>query len=435
MLNGILDSRSRPYTVLLAVITALFVLCILLFPDRAFQSSLHGLSLWWNIVFPALLPFLIISELLGGFGFIRGAGVLLDPLMRLLFRLPGSSGWAVAMGSLAGGPTGAQITGQLRSAGTISRAQGERLLALSHMSSPFLMLSVVGAGFLHLPGIGTMIAIVHYIAALCTALLMRFLHHDRPIPTQQHEPTQKQVGYAPKGKRSVSIWIRFVQEMHDARLQDGRSFGKLLGDAVSNSIQTLLLIGGCIMMFSVMLHALQLSLVSPTFNGFMHSIMQLVGFRSPSTPDWLPAVLELHLGTYSFSQIPIAASAIVWKAAFIGFALGWSGISQHLQVQSIVRQTDLRYLPFLLHRLLHGTIAFILTFLLWKPLQLLMPRIEPSFLDIGPFTTTATTVSETATEAITAWQAVPGRIEQLAMLLVLLTVVSALVGFIRSRLR
>jgi sporulation integral membrane protein YlbJ len=382
--------------------------------------------LWWNIVFPALLPFLIISELLGGFGFIRGAGVLLDPLMRLLFRLPGSGGWAVAMGSLAGGPTGAHITGQLRSAGTISRAQGERLLALSHMSSPFLMLSVIGAAFLQLPAAGTVIAVVHYTAALCAAFIMRFRwkqgHHSFPHTTKE-------------SKTSQSIWVRFVEEMHEARLQDGRSIGKLLGDAVLNSIQTLMLVGGCIIMFSVMLHALQLSMVTPVVNNFLLSIIQLAGFPNSGTPDWLPSLLELHLGAYSFSQLNLAASALVWKTALIGFALGWSGISQHLQVQSIVRHTDLRYWPFLVHRFVHGCMAFILTFVMWKPLQALMPRIEPSFLRADADKYAGTGAGRSAAEALSAWQALPGRLEQLAVVMAALVLLSGIVGFVRSRLR
>ena len=56
------------------------------------------------------MPFLIMTELLIGFGVIQGIGILLEPLMRIVFRLPGVSGWALASGLIVGFPAGAKIT-------------------------------------------------------------------------------------------------------------------------------------------------------------------------------------------------------------------------------------------------------------------------------------------------------------------------------------
>ncbi|MFK7695903.1 nucleoside recognition domain-containing protein [Paenibacillus sp. HJGM_3] len=430
MPRGLLNPRSRPYTVLLAVLTASFVICILLFPDRAFQSSMKGLTLWWTLVFPTLLPFLILSELLGGIGFLSGAGVLLDPLMRLLFRLPGASGWALALGSVAGGPAGAQATGQLRLDGAVTREQGERLLALSHLSSPYLMTGVIGAGFLHRPEIGVLIAVVHYIAALIAAVLMGLRRSPGSRP-----PRRGLLGKAALPKRPPrSIWVRFVHEMHDARLKDGRGFGKLLGDAVANSIQALMIIGGCIIMFSVLLHVLQLSLITPHVNGVLFAVLHALGYPSAEAPDWMPGLLEQHLGTFAFSQLNLAASSLEWKAALIGFALGWSGISQHLQVQALVRHTDMRYMPFFVQRLLHGGLAFGLTFALWKPLTSLIPSVAPSFLPYGGGAAAAES-RFSPTDMIAAWQSVTSRMEVLLITVVALGLLSAFIGFWGSRSR
>lgn len=76
----------------------LLVLCIIAYPDKSFQASLQGLKVWWTIIFPALLPFLILSEMLKAYGWVHGIGVLLDPFMRTLFQLPGIGGWAWSVG-------------------------------------------------------------------------------------------------------------------------------------------------------------------------------------------------------------------------------------------------------------------------------------------------------------------------------------------------
>ncbi|WP_127585771.1 sporulation protein [Paenibacillus koleovorans] len=429
MPSGIFHTQSRSFTVLLAALTALFVLSILLFPDRAFQSSLGGLSLWWNVVFPALLPFLIVAELMIGLGLARSVGVLLDPLMRVLFRLPGAGGLALAMGGLAGGPAGAQIAGKLRSDGAVTREQGERLLGMSHMSSPFLILSVIGAGFLHHPATGTAIAVIHYGSAFVAAIVMRFARKEE----SRLQLPLKSAAYTVV---RMPLLVKFFREMHEARLQDGRTFGKLLGDAVSGAIQTLLAIGGVIMMFSVVMHALQLSLAAPAFNAALGLVIRLFGYNGAAAPDWIPSILEVHLGTYAFSQFNPGGAGMPWQAALIGLALGWSGLSHHLQVQSLVRHTDLRYWPFLVHRLLHGGLAFGSTLALWNPLQTMLARARPSFLSFPAamppaFDLPVSGKTSIATEAWSGWTAFPGRLEQFALLLLTLFVLSGAIALIR----
>ena len=58
-------------------------------PQASLQASKNGLAMWWEVVFPSLLPFFILSELLISFGIVRFVGVLLEPFMRPIFRVPG----------------------------------------------------------------------------------------------------------------------------------------------------------------------------------------------------------------------------------------------------------------------------------------------------------------------------------------------------------
>ena len=66
--------------------------------------------MWWEIVFPSLLPFFIVSEMLIGFGVVKFIGVLLEPFMRPLFKVPGVGGFVWAMGMASGFPAGAKFT-------------------------------------------------------------------------------------------------------------------------------------------------------------------------------------------------------------------------------------------------------------------------------------------------------------------------------------
>src|SRR5699024_1268343 len=68
---------------------------------------------WFDIVFPSLLPFFIMSELLMMYGIVQAIGILSEPIMRPFFRVPGAGSFAFVVGMASGYPLGAKITASL----------------------------------------------------------------------------------------------------------------------------------------------------------------------------------------------------------------------------------------------------------------------------------------------------------------------------------
>jgi nucleoside recognition membrane protein YjiH len=56
------------------------------------------------------------------------------------------------------------------------------------------------------------------------------------------------------------------------------------------------------------------------------------------------------------------------QAMLTSFILAFSGFSVHAQVASILADTDIRFTPFFLARILHGCFSSILTWLCWSPI-------------------------------------------------------------------
>jgi len=161
-------------------------------------------------------------------------------------------------------------------------------------------------------------------------------------------------------------------------MQDGRAFGKLLGDAVSSSVQTLFIIGGYMMIFSVIIQSIQITHILDIIS---QSVAAFTKTRpiSPETLQSLTAgILEPHLGIYAFSQM--SGLTFMWQMAWISGILGWSGLSVHAQVRSMIQHTDIRLTPFILTRLFHGCLSFALTVVLWKPIVLLQANTVTSSL-------------------------------------------------------
>lgn len=374
-------ANGYTFTVALAVSSLLLVTGIVMFPEPAFQASLQGLSLWWDIVFPAMLPFLILSEIMIAFGVMHFFGVLLDPIMRKGLNLPGHGSWALSMSMMSGYPAGARTTVLMREKKWIFRKEGERLLAYSYLCSPVFVISVVAVGFFHNAALGWILLGLHLGSWLVTAIVFRSLfwrgtaNEDRSIQTQ---PGQG------------SVLRRALLAMEETRQEDGRSFGKLMGDAVTAAIQMMLMIGGYMMLFSVIMEILSVSGIIPLLVQGLQTVCYTFGIPANLIQPLLTGLVEIHLGTHasSGSNVPPA-----WQAAATGAVMAWGGWSAHAQVKSLASSTDLSLVPYLQFRLTHSLAAFVLTLLLWNTLLVWFSRTTPSTVDAAPITAVASPVS------------------------------------------
>ena len=126
-----------------AILALTITVLIIIFSEDAFYAALEGLRVWWEVVFPSLLPFFIIAEILMGLGVVHFLGALMEPLMRPLFKVPGVGAFAMAMGLASGYPIGAKITGNLRRNNLCTRTEGERLVSFTNTADPLFMVGAV----------------------------------------------------------------------------------------------------------------------------------------------------------------------------------------------------------------------------------------------------------------------------------------------------
>ena len=121
---------------------------ILIAPQAASQGVRDGLTLCGQVVIPSLFPFLALSSFLVQSGLAQRAGHLLEPITKLLFRLPGAAGSAILMSLIGGYPVGARMTVQLLDAALITQKQAQRMLFFCVNSGPAFLISAVGSAML-----------------------------------------------------------------------------------------------------------------------------------------------------------------------------------------------------------------------------------------------------------------------------------------------
>ncbi|MFD1360233.1 sporulation integral membrane protein YlbJ [Lentibacillus salinarum] len=347
--------KQKIKTIALSGITAFIAFSLVKFPDQSLEASIRGLNMWWEVVFPSLLPFFITAELLIGFGFVKFIGVLCEPIMRPLFNVPGVGSFAWAMGMASGYPTGAKISARLREEKQLTQIEAERLVSFTNASSPLFIFGAVSVGFFYDVKLGAVLAASHYIGNALVGVCMRFYGRRDETHTAKTK------------KQNVTIGRAF-REMHRTRLDDPRPFGKVVGDAVLNSIQTLVMVGGFIILFSVFTKLLYIAGISPAIAMLFKYILQMLSMPVDLALPLFSGLFEITLGANMISQDESAN--LMEKIIVVSFILGFNGLSVQAQVASIIAPTDIRFAPYFFARILHGLFAAVLTVLFYTPLYL-----------------------------------------------------------------
>lgn len=332
----------------LALIVLSLTVVTVFYPEIAFQASLEGLKLWFEIVLPALLPFFVLADLLMGLGVVHMIGSLLEPIMRPLFKIPGVGGFAVAMGLAGGYPLGAKITGELAREKLITPVEAERLVSFANTADPLFIIGAVAIGMFARPDLGVTLVLAHYLSAVIVGFCMR-LHQGEESPIIK-----------PKG----SYFARSIVALDQARKRDGRSFGQLFADTIKETFQSMLFIGGCIMIFSVLVQII-------TATGLLNPVQKIIAFclaKANIDPNLSEAVLHGFFETTLGAQTASRASApLAAQATIASLVIGWSGFSVHGQVAAMLTNTKVRLKPYLFARMLHGIFAAVITSLLLGP--------------------------------------------------------------------
>ncbi len=337
-----------------AMLITLFTLSLVVFPAEGVRAAVAGLRLFWEVVLPSLLPFFVLSEIMLGMGVVHFLGVLLEPLMRPLFNVPGVGAFALSMGLAAGYPMDAVITGRFRRSGMCSRIEGERLLSFTNTADPLFIFGAVAVGMFGRPELGATLAIAHYISSFTVGVVFKFYKDDGGVSVKKEREILQ-----PRMLR------RAVQALFKARRDDGRPIGRLLGDAVKESITTLLMIGGFIVLFAVLVKMFDVFQVMKMITPVLGGLLQIFGIAPGLAGSVFNGILEIDLGAVAASK---AVAPMVDKMMIASWIIAWSGLSVHAQVASVIHDTDIRMTPYVIGRFLHGIFAAVYTWLLMGPL-------------------------------------------------------------------
>lgn len=348
----------------LALAIALVATSMILFPETAFKASERGVAIWWDIVLPALLPFFIAAELLMGLGVVHFMGVIMEPLMRPIFNVPGPGSFAMVMGIASGYPLGAALSARLKDEGFATKTEAERLMCFCNTSDPLFMTGAVAVGMFKRADLALIIVSAHYLSALTIGIIMRFWRRGK----DESPPFEKQ--------KEGFIVVRALQALRRAQKNTEKPFGELLGDAVKRSVNTLLLILGFIVLFSVIFEIIKMAHITQFLAEIISKLIPPSIIPQSLYEAVMSGFFEITTGTSLASK---AQAPLIARVAVCSGIIAWSGLSVHAQVAAVIQTSGLSVWPYSFARLFQGILAAIYTVILMKSSasRWTLPAFEP----------------------------------------------------------
>lgn len=282
---------------MLSFLLILSFLFLLGFPDIAFQGASTGITLWFQTVFPTLFPFFIINALLLRTGTIYKFSRILSPAFGPFFGISGCSSYAVLCGFFCGTPVGAKVIVDLTTEKQISKTEGEYLLSFCNNTSPGFIIGFIFERSLGMPELAYVSLGILFAASILSSFLFRTMYYSDFVPHGFSSNTFENLPHHFTTGLDESIW---------------------------ESMETILRIGGYIILFCVLLFSLKtLPLEHFVWNSIFLPFLELTnGVRMiTSQPLDLSVKYVLVMALASFGGVCAAfqTKCIIHKAGFSFF--------------------------------------------------------------------------------------------------------------------
>ncbi len=324
------DEKKRIY-LLTALLLCFFVL-LLANPDKIIESGQKAVDLCLNIIIPSLLPFFVVSRLILNTGAIRTISRIFEPVMKPIFNLPGSAAFPLVAGWLSGYPAGAKYTTDLYKKQLLTLEESQRLLAFCNNSGPLFIVGAVGVGYFGSSKVGLILLICHILASITVGFGIGLF--SRKKEKASHNVISKTIeGYSPLS-------------------------GRILTEAIIDSMTILLQISATIIFFAVLVQTLDnIGLFS-----LIGKIFVLIAGPNDLYVDVLKIFFagscEITYGLYLLSLSTVIP--LPYKVLLTGFLCGFGGFSVHTQVTGLC-PAAFRLKYYFWGKVFHGLTALIYT--------------------------------------------------------------------------
>ncbi len=316
----------------LIMISLFLVACIVIFPAECIAAAKEGLNGWLNIIVPSLLPFMIGSNILLRTGVLKPLADFCTPFTKKVFGTGGDLIYIYVSSALSGYPMGAKLAGDLYKEGAILHEDAVRIINATSISGPLFISGAVATSILGNSAVAEYIYFPHIISALLVGILFRIFVYPKNMRIREPFRTGK------KPPAEISV-------------------GKVLNDSIMNSLTTIGLIGGFIILFSVFTAILEKLGAFTFFSYALSPLFHLMNLSPSLTPALIGGMLEMSNGCIALGTVPGILTQKILVATFI---ITFSGLSIFFQTYSIMSLAGIKNRYFIPAKITQSVLAVIL---------------------------------------------------------------------------
>lgn len=165
-------------------------------------------------------------------------------------------------------------------------------------------------------------------------------------------------------KKNMATRHQYNVSKYDNKLQNitVSNLGEILGTSIQSAISTVLMIGGFVVLFSVVISILNISGITSLVCILLEPVCHFLGIPSQIIASVFTGLFEITNGINMISMIKLKNISL--NIIVTAILLGFGGLSVLLQVFSIVSKSDLSIKPYVIGKILHGVFAGFHTFLI-----------------------------------------------------------------------
>ena len=186
--------------------------------------------------------------------------------------------------------------------------------------------------------IGILLLFTHILACITVGFLFRFWKSNSSTAVNLYKNPSKY--------KNISI----------------SKLGETIAQSISNSISTIMMIGGFVVIFSVIISIFNQTHLTNLVSTLIYPLLTFLHIPQSFACSLFTGFFEITNGISIISNIPMKNISI--NIILSAFLLGIGGLSVFLQVFSITSKTDLSIKPYIIGKILHGIIAALYTYLL-----------------------------------------------------------------------
>lgn len=304
--------KKRLYS--LTIICTILILIVNIFTKSNHLTEIitFSINLFIKNIFPSLFPMFIIASILVEIDIPKVLGNIFKKPMKFLFKTKGEASFIFFMSMITGFPSSAKYLNDLMNKKILNHKDCEKILMFTFFSNPLFIVNTVGNIFFNSTYIGFIILICHVLGNITVGLIFRNYNSN---------------SYSINDNSNNFNSLRYLNN----KINNCNIF-KVLLKSIRNSLDILINVFGIVTFFLIIINLI---------------------FKDPNSTLSIPiiGITEMTTGLKYLSLSDLSLNTKLFLSVFF---ISFGGFSVHFQIMSILNEKKVKYLPFLIARIIHG---------------------------------------------------------------------------------